>query len=76
MEISATSPQSIALPTANAALASAPSSSGQLEGITGLLKDSVEIQGDMALKLIESGLQTQFTEQKMAIAQQIIDVYA
>lgn len=46
------------------------------EGIIGILKDSVEIQGDMALKLIEAGLETSFTQDKMAIAQQIIDVYA
>ena len=62
-------------PQASASLASPTSGSGG-DGIIGVLKDSVEIQGDMALKLIESGMQTQFIEQKMAMAQQIIDVYA
>ncbi len=74
MDVSAVSAQPMSVQTPSASLAS-PSSSGG-DGIYGLLKDSVEIQGNMALKLIESGLQTQAIEQKMATAQQIIDTYA
>ncbi len=75
MDVSTVSAQQMPAPNASASLASPVPSSGG-EGILGLLKDSVEIQGDMALQLIQSGLQTQFVEDKMAIAQQIIDVYA
>ena len=62
--------------TAQMASPSVDVSTGGSEGIIGILKDSVEIQGDMAMKLIEAGLETSFAEDKMAIAQQIIDVYA
>ncbi len=75
MDVSAVSAQSYQ-PTVSSAELSAADSSASGDGVVGLLKDSVEIQGDMALKLIQSGLQTQFTEQKMATAQQIIDTYA
>ena len=75
MDVSAVSAQPMSVQTPSASLAS-PSASGGGDGIYGLLKDSVEIQGDMALKLIESGLQTQVIEQNMATAQQIIDTYA
>lgn len=75
MDVLAVSTQPMSVQTPSASLASS-STSGGGNGIYGLLKDSVEIQGDMALKLIESGLQTQVIEQKMATAQQIIDTYA
>ncbi len=75
MDVSTVSAQTYQ-PTVSSAEMATDTSSSSGGGIVGVLKDSVEIQGDMALKLIESGLQTQFTEQKMATAQQIIDTYA
>ena len=70
----------------SAALAaySAAGSGGSPEAVAGggggagveLLKQAIDVEAELAMKLIQATVQTNFDNQKMALAQQIIDVYA
>lgn len=67
----------------SAALAaySAASSGGSPEAAAGgagveVLKQAIDVEAELAMKLIQATVQTNFDNQKMALAQQIIDIYA
>lgn len=56
-------------------------SGGSPEAVAGgagveVLKQAIEVEAEMAMKLIQATVETNFDNQKMAIAQQIIDTYA
>ena len=63
------------VPVVSTPAAAAPAPAADGGSVTGVMMDAVNLEGELALKLLKAGAQEQIAAQKMEFTQQIVDMY-